>query len=234
MIDAIAFDADDTLWHTEVYYREVEDRFTAMLNDYRVSPETSLAALHRIEVENLACFGYGIRGFTLSMIEAAVQVTGGKVRGTDVQCIIDFGRGMMTHEIRLLDGVVETLTSLKSRRLLLITKGDTLDQESKVQRSGLSGYFQSIEIVIDKNQSAYTDLFSRYAIDPAQFLMVGNSLRSDIAPVLALGAYAVYVPYPLTWAHETDADLPEDTSRYFEIQSLRELPGLIDRIEKKL
>lgn len=231
MIDVIAFDADDTLWHTEPYYREVERSLIALLAGYGISADELLTVLHRIEIDNLAFFGYGIRGFTFSMIEAAIQVTGGQVRAVDIQTIIELGRGMTRHEIRLLDGVEEALAQLSSRRLLLITKGDTLDQESKIRRSGLAGYFPFIEIVVDKTQAIYAELLDRHAIDPSRFLMVGNSLRSDIAPVLALGSYAVHVPYPDSWAHEFSADLPADQSRFFEIPSLHHLAGLVEKIE---
>ncbi len=231
MIDVIAFDADDTLWHTEPYYREVERRWLALLAAYGVPGDEALATLHRIEINNLAFFGYGIRGFTISLIETAIQATGGQVRGADVQAIVELGRGMTSHEIRLLDGVVEALSRLAGRRLLLITKGDTLDQESKIRRSGLAGYFPVVEIIVDKTREAYAALLDRHTIDPGRFLMVGNSLRSDIAPVLELGGYAVHVPYPESWAHETAADLPADRSRFYEIASLRELPALIEKID---
>lgn len=231
MIDAIAFDADDTLWHTEPYYRETEQNFLALLTSYGVSEDEALGVLHRIEIDNLAFFGYGIRGFTLSMIETAIQVTAGQARSMDIQTIVDLGRKMTSHTIRLLDGVEETLNRLAARRLLLVTKGDALDQESKLQRSGLSAYFPSVEIVIDKTEAIYTGLLARHGIDPNHFLMVGNSLRSDIAPVLALGAYAVHVPYPLSWSHESVADLPADRSRFFEISNLRDLPGLLQKID---
>lgn len=231
MIDVIAFDADDTLWHTEIYYRQAEDRLTALLAAYGVPSEQTLAVLHRIEIENLAFFGYGIRGFTLSMIEAAVSATDGRVRSADIQAIIEIGRAMTNHEIRLLDGVHEALSRLSGRRLMLVTKGDALDQESKLRRSGLAGYFALVEILVDKTQVAYAQMLARYAISPSRFLMVGNSLRSDIAPVLALGGYAVYVPYPLDWAHEAQADLPADRSRFFEIASLHDLADLIEKLD---
>jgi len=232
MLDAIAFDADDTLWHTEYYYREAERSFTGMLATYDIPPDEVLAVLHRIEIDNLAYFGYGIRGFTLSMIEASIQATGGRVRGADIQAIVDLGRGMTGHAIRLLEGVEDALARLAGRRLLLITKGDVFDQESKILRSGLARYFQHVEIITDKTQAAYDTLLTRYAITPTGFLMVGNSLRSDIAPVLALGGFAVHVPYELTWAHESSAELPADRSRFFEIASLRDLPDLIEKIEE--
>ena len=232
MLEAIAFDADDTLWHTEHYYRETERSFLKLLESYNVAQDEALSVLHSIEINNLAFFGYGIRGFTFSMIEAAIQTTGGQVRGADVQSIIDLGRAMTSHEIRLLEGVEEALARLDGRRLMLITKGDVLDQESKIQRSGLASHFGEVEIISDKTEAAYASLLSKHAIPADCFLMVGNSLRSDIAPVLALGGYAVHVPYPLTWAHESAADLPEERSRFFEIASLRDLPDLIEKIER--
>ncbi len=231
MIDVIAFDADDTLWHTEPYYREVEQRWLTLMAAYGISGDEALSTMHRVEIKNLAFFGYGIRGFTLSLIEAAVQLTGGQVRGDDIQVIVELGRGMTSHEIRLLDGVEEALSALSGHRLLLITKGDALDQESKIRRSGLAGYFPLVEIIVDKTHEAYTALLDRHTIDPGRFLMVGNSLRSDIAPVLEMGGYAVFVPYPESWAHETAADLPADRSRFYEIASLRDLPDLIEKID---
>ena len=231
MIDTIAFDADDTLWHTEKYYRAAEQTFMALLAGYGICADDTLSVLHRIEIDNLAYFGYGIRGFILTLIETAIQVTGGQVRADDIQQIVELGRAMTGHDILLLDGAEEALTRLSGRRLILITKGDALDQESKIRRSGLAGYFKQIEIVVDKTQTVYAELLKKYALEPDRFLMVGNSLRSDIAPVLALGACAVYVPYALNWAHESAADLPADRSRYFEIASLFELAGLVEKID---
>jgi putative hydrolase of the HAD superfamily len=231
MIDVIAFDADDTLWHNEPIYRQVEERYLALLAGYGVAREQGRTTLHRIEIQNLPVFGYGIRGYILSLIEAAIEVSDGQARAADIQTIIDLGRGMTTHAIELLDGAEETLIRLANRRLMLITKGDVLDQENKIHRSGLGGHFPIIEIVLDKTQPAYAQLLARHAIEPARFLMVGNSLRSDIAPVLALGGYAVHVPYPDGWAHESDADLPLDRSRFYEIASLRDLPTLVEKID---
>lgn len=232
MLDVIAFDADDTLWHNEPHYRAMEQRFTELLAGYGIAPQESLDALHRIEIDNLEFFGYGVRGFTLSMIEAAVAVTGGRVRSTDIQAIVELGRNLTRYEICLLDGVREALQRLAGRRLMLITKGDVLDQESKLLRSGLAEYFSQVEVVTDKTAPVYARLLKRHNIDPSRFLMIGNSLRSDIAPVLALGGYAVYVPYPESWIHENEAELPPDRSRYFEIDTLHDLPALIERIER--
>ena len=231
-LDLIAFDADDTLWHNEPHYRAMERQCLDMLAGYNVSKEESLAVLHKLEIDNLPCFGYGVRGFTLSMIETAVKVTDGKVAGKDVQLIVDQGRALTRYKIGLLAGVEETLSRLKGRRLLLITKGDALDQESKIQRSGLAGYFSGVEIVVDKTRTAYAAIMKKYDVLPDRFLMVGNSLRSDIVPVLSLGGNAVLVPYATNWAHEADADLPEDRTRFFEISKFADLPQMIDRIEQ--
>lgn len=231
-IDVIAFDADDTLWHNEPHYRQMEKEFIHILTGYGIPEQESLHVMHQIEIDNLTCFGYGVRGFTLSMIEAAVQVTQGNAKATDIQRIVDLGRALTRYQIELLDGVEATLTALKKRPLWLITKGDVLDQESKVSRSGLAGYFSTIEVVTDKTPNIYQGLLKKHQIDTAGFLMVGNSLRSDIVPVLAIGGFAVHVPYPSSWAHESMADLPEDCSRLFEIKNLNDLPALIQQIEE--
>ncbi len=231
MFDVIAFDADDTLWHSETFYRAAEQKYVQLLESSGVSATEALEVLHRVEIANLEPFGYGIRGFTLSMIEAAVEASRGRVSSAGLQTLVDTGREMTTHEISLLDGVQSTLEQLSGRNLWLITKGDVLDQDNKIRRSGLREYFRHAEIVIDKTTAVYAALLEKYQLDPQRFLMVGNSLRSDIAPVLSLGGYAVYVPYALSWAHETQAELPEDRSRYFEIPSLEHFTGLLARIE---
>jgi putative hydrolase of the HAD superfamily len=168
------------------------------------------------------------------MIEAAVALTGGALRGADVQAIIDTGRGMAHQPIDFLPGAHEALGQLGlARALALVTKGDLLDQERKVAKSGLGGWFRHIEILTDKTPATYAALFSRLGVDPARFLMVGNSLRSDILPVLELGGWAVHVPYELTWAHESAGEVPPDTGRFFEIQHLGELSALVARIESQ-
>lgn len=233
-IEMIALDADDTLWHTEYYYRQAQDSLLAMLSGYGVPGQTALDVLHRIEIENLTSFGYGIRGFTLSMIEAAIEVTQGMVRGSDIQSIVDLGRAMTIHEIRLLPAVKETLETLsKNHTLMLITKGDALDQQSKVDRSGLGSYFRWIEIIPDKTPQAYASILEHRGIPADRFVMVGNSPRSDIAPVLQLGGWAVYIPYETTWAHEAAAELPDNPPRYFEISRLDQLSDIIRKIEQQ-
>lgn len=231
MIDTIAFDADDTLWHTEKFYREAERKMFSMLAEYGVTTDLASETLHKIEIENLAFFGYGIRGFTFSLIETAIQITDAKISADQIQQIIHLGKEMTTHEILLLNGVREALDGLAGKKLILVTKGDALDQESKITRSGLGNYFQHIEIMVDKTPAAYQRLLRHLAIDPTSFLMVGNSLRSDIAPVLKLGGYAVYIPYSMNWEHESDANMPEDRSRYYEVEDLHALPGLIQQLD---
>jgi putative hydrolase of the HAD superfamily len=234
MLEIIAFDADDTLWHSETYYAEAQARFVEILSPYGETSEQALAVLHRVEIENLPYFGYGFKGFTLSMVQAALSITAGAVRGEHIQELIDLGKTMSGHAVLLLDGVHETVAQLaRHHPLMLITKGDLLDQERKISDSGLGDYFQYIEIVSDKTPASYQRLFQRHDINPARFLMIGNSLRSDIAPVLSLGGYAVHVPYHLTWAHEALTDLPAADGRFFQLESITDLPRLIGKIEKE-
>ena len=230
-LDWIAFDADDTLWHTETFYRQAEAEFLQLLDGFGLERAEILTIFHRVEIENLEFFGYGIRGFILSMIESAITVTGGDIPSVRIQGMVEIGKRMTSHEIQLLPGVEKTLAALKGRHLMLVTKGDALDQESKIQRSGLAGYFERVEIVVDKTRSAYEGVLARSGVQAGSFLMVGNSLRSDIAPVLDLGGWAIHVPYAMSWAHESEADLPADRSRFHEISSLADLPALLRRIE---
>ncbi len=212
-LDLIAFDADDTLWHNETLYREAQERFKLLLSHYH-SPEWINQRLYATEMRNLEHFGYGIKSFTLSMIETAIELTDGQVTGGEVQSILDTAKGMLQAEVELLDHVEETLERLKqSHDLIMITKGDLLDQEAKLARSGLAGYFQHIEVVNQKTAEKYLALLKRSQVEPERFLMVGNSLRSDILPVLELGGYAVYIPYPLIWEHEHLADAQIESSR---------------------
>jgi putative hydrolase of the HAD superfamily len=202
MFDLIAFDADDTLWHTEDLYVGTQDRFKQLLAPYH-SAEWIDRKLFDTEMRNLGVFGYGIKGFVLSMIETAIELTEGRISGTEIQRLIDMGREMLSADIRLLAGVAETVAALSERYpLMIITKGDLFDQETKIARSGLGPHFKHVEIVSDKTEASYAALLRRHGVAPQCFLMIGNSLRSDILPVVALGARAVYIPYHLTWAHE--------------------------------
>lgn len=232
--EMIAFDADDTLWYSESYYREAQAAMAALLAAYRVEREAVLDALHRIEIANLAPFGYGIKGFTLSMIEAAIEATRGRVSAADIQAVIDLGRAMTGHEIRLMAHSAEAVTRLaQTHPLMVITKGDLMDQERKIAASGLASSFEWVEIVSDKTPEVYARLLQRHGIPPDRFLMVGNAIRSDILPVLAVGGWAVHVPYADSWAHESGA-APTGDGRFFTIDHLGQLPDLVGQIEAGL
>ena len=202
MIDVIAFDADDTLWHNEPIFHATESQFAEMLAAYHPA-QWVRDRLFATETKNLGHFGYGIKGFILSMIETAIQLTEARVSGAEVQRIIDWGHEMLHHPVELLDGVRETVESLAGRyRLMLLTKGDLFDQEAKLARSGLGELFDAVEIVSTKNAATYGSIMRRHGVAPERFVMVGNSLRSDVLPALEAGAHAVHIPYVLTWAHE--------------------------------
>lgn len=231
-IEVIAFDADDTLWHNERIYVNAQAQFKQLLAHYH-SPEWIDEHLYQTEMRNLAHFGYGIKSFALSMVETAVELTEGQITGADIGAIIDITKQMLAADVELVEHVTDTLASLKDTyTLMVITKGDLRDQEVKIARSGLAPYFHRVEIVSEKSQDSYDAILRRYGIEPKQFLMVGNSLRSDILPVLALGANAVYVPHQLTWVHET-ADPPSAEQRgYYKIEHLGLLPKLLKRLER--
>ncbi len=230
--EMIAFDADDTLWHSERFYEEAKEGLASLLAPYGVEKGVLFAILHETEMHHLPLFGYGIKAFTLSMIETAVKATGGRVRGSDVQAVIDLGRAMVGHEMKLLDFATETVASLaESHPLMLITKGDLMDQERKIASSGLAGYFKHVEIVSDKTREVYAKMLERHGVAPERFLMVGNSMRSDILPVLELGGYGVYVPYELIWVHEHSPAPEGMDGRYHEIDHLGLLPALVAQLE---
>ncbi len=229
--DMIAFDADDTLWHTERLYVDAQARFTQLLARYH-SAEWVQARLDETEAHNIIHFGYGIKAFALSMIETAVELTEGRITGRDIQILIDTAKAMLTAEVALLNTVAETIPRLAERYpLMVITKGDLLDQETKINRSGLGQYFQRIEIVSHKNRASYEHVLNEQRLAPQRLLMVGNSLKSDILPVLEIGGHAVYVPYEITWQHEYAAPPPDEQPRYYKIERLAELPALLERLE---
>jgi putative hydrolase of the HAD superfamily len=228
--EIIAFDADDTLWHSEVYYREAQLAMADLLAGYGVERAFALELLHKIEIANLEPFGYGIKGFTLSMVETAIQASNGRVRAADIQAVVDLGRAMTRREVRLLAHSAETVSHLaNSHILMLITKGDLMDQERKIAGSGLAEHFRMVEIVSAKTPEVYTDLLRRHRVTADRFLMVGNAMRSDIIPVLEIGGWAVYVPYLHNWAHE--AAEPPEHKHYFSIEHLGQLPALVGQIE---
>ena len=225
-IRTIAFDADDTLWQNETHYRHAEVWFQDLLAPYH-APEWIQERLLDTETRNLAHFGYGIKSFVLSMIETAVELTEGRVTGREIQAIVDLGREMLAHPVEPLPHVPETLAALEGRyRLLVITKGDLLDQESKLARSGLADAFAGLEVVSEKDEAAYRAILERRGVEPSEFLMVGNSLRSDILPVLALGGRAVHVPAATTWVHEHVEDV--DPSGFTTLEHLGLLPAWLE------
>ena len=227
MIELVALDADDTLWHNEPLYTSVREQFCAMLTRYQPSGIAD-TRLHEVEMRNLSHFGYGVKGFALSMIETAIELTSGRLESGDVQQIIDWGREMLGSPVELLEGVAEAVAELARQfPLILLTKGDLLHQETKLARSGLGHHFVGIEIVSEKDAALYRRVMSRYRVSPERFVMVGNSLRSDILPVLEVGAHAVYVPYEGTWIHEHIGPERLQGAQYHEIPQIRELPALL-------
>jgi putative hydrolase of the HAD superfamily len=230
MFETIAFDADDTLWHNETYYQQAKKLFAQLLSKYQDS-ESARQRLDEIEVRNIDIYGYGIKMFTLSMIEAAIDLSDGKIKGSEIHQIIDISKGMLTKEVELFEHVEDTLAKISPRfDLMLISKGDQFEQERKIARSGLSEYFRYIEVVGEKSQERYQALMTKYDIHPNRFLMVGNSLRSDIQPVLAIGGRAVYIPNEHTWFHENLPEEEIDPSAYDELEHIAQLPDYIDRL----
>ncbi len=223
----IGFDADDTLWHNEAIFERVHERYRALLADYH-DAATVDRTLFATEMRNLGLYGYGVKGFTLSSIETAIELTGGKISAEEIQRLIVLGREMLAHPVELLDGVADTLTELAGAyRLLVITKGDLHHQERKLALSGVAAHFRHVEIVSEKDVGTYAAILRRYAVEPREFLMVGNSLKSDVMPVLALGGAGVHVPYAITWEAERVETGPAASGDFFEIATLRELPAVV-------
>ncbi len=208
-IKVIGFDADDTLWVNEPFYQEVEKEFCQIMKPYLIEKETS-AELFKTEMQNLEIYGYGAKGFILAMIETALRATDGKITAAEINKILEIGKTLLSMPIKLLDGVENVLQKLKnSFKLILVTKGDLLDQERKLQNSGLIDYFHHIEIISDKHENNYKKLLAHLDIKPEEFLMVGNSIKSDILPVINIGAKAVHIPFEVTWQHENNHSIPD-------------------------
>lgn len=220
-IKFVAFDADDTLWVNENYFREAEHAFCHLMMDW-LPHEKTADELFKTEMQNLELFGYGAKGFALSLIETAVRISDGKITGRQVQQIIDIVKRLLARPVELLPDVPEVLRTLKEKyTLVLATKGDLLDQQRKIAKSGLAGYFAHSEIMSDKRPQDYVRLLQRLGAGAQEFVMVGNSLKSDVLAPLEAGAYAVYVPYPIIWKHECT---PEPQSpRYYKAEKLRDI-----------
>jgi putative hydrolase of the HAD superfamily len=201
-LKVIAFDADDTLWVNEPYFQETEKKFCALLEDY-LPHHTVMQELFKTEMQTLSLYGYGIKGFVLSMIETALRVSNNTVSLDIIEKIIQYGKDQMERPIEMLDGMEEALNKLKKKyRLVVATKGDLVDQERKLKKSGLEHYFHHIEIMSEKQEADFSKLIKHLDISPDEFLMIGNSLKSDVMPALALGGHAIHIPYHTTWAHE--------------------------------
>ena len=221
-IRLIGLDADDTLWHSEDGFHSVTARFCELMGPYAVDPSTLAVTLDVVERRNMVLFGYGVKSFTLSMVEAAIEVSGGQVPAETIQRLVDEGRTLLARPVELLAGVEQTLAALAGAyRMVVITKGDLLHQEQKFHGSGLDAHVEGIDVVSEKDARTYTRLMARYGVEPGGFLMVGNSVRSDVLPVLEVGARAVHIPYVYLWGHEEaehDGDVPT-------LGSITELPG---------
>ncbi|HEY1096313.1 MAG TPA: HAD family hydrolase [Alphaproteobacteria bacterium] len=231
-IKLLAFDADDTLWHHESYVQDAWEAMHKLMQKYGHFPEASSLANAR-HIDNLKLWGFGVKSITLSMIEAAIAMTQGRITGEDIQAIIDIGKRLYLHPIILLDHVAETLDDLsKKYPLILITKGDLWAQEVKLQQSGLQKFFKHVEVVSDKDIHTYQRIFQEQNMDPRDAVMVGNSVKSDILPLLALGAQAVHIPYYVTWQFEKAEVAENEQKRFVLLPSMRNLPGLLDKYEQ--
>lgn len=230
-ITTIGFDADDTLWQNETFFRLTQDRFEALLSDH--APPGDLAArLLAAERRNLGHYGFGIKGFVLSMIETAIEVTEGRVPAPVIAEIMEAGREMLRHPVELLPHARAAVKAAATRyRVVLITKGDLLDQERKLAQSGLGDLFHAVEIVSDKTPDIYVRIFARHGAGADRAAMIGNSLKSDVLPVLAAGGWGVHVPHPLTWALE-HADPPAGHARFAALPDLGALPGFLARLDQ--
>ena len=228
-IKLICLDADDTLWHNETWFRRTFAAYAALLAPFAPADEVQ-RRLDAVEHRNVPTYGYGVKGFILSALEAAEEIAGNDLPPFAVRRILELGREMLAHPIELLPGVEEALPELACRgRLVLVTKGDLHHQEAKLAASGLGDRFEGVEIVSDKRADTYRRIFARYGAEPGEAVMAGNSMRSDILPALESGAWAAFVPFHLVWAHEA-AEAPSDRSRFTELASLGELPAWIDSI----
>ena len=232
-VSMVGFDADDTLWHSETHFALTEERFRALVSPWSDLESTSGRLLDR-ERANLELFGYGVKGFILSMIETAIEVSDGAIPADAINQIVGWGKEMMAHPVELIDGVTDVLDAIgRSHRMVLITKGDLFHQESKIAESGLADRFERVEILSEKSPHHYAGVLERCQVPAAEFAMVGNSLRSDVAPVVEIGAVGVHVPYAITWEHEQVTEgSPDDASnaRIHRLATIRDLPGLLAKL----
>lgn len=227
-LTTIAFDADDTLWVNEPIFTNTRLQFEEILSHYITIDGDLETELYAVEKRNLELFGYGIKGFMLSMIESALEITSHKISGQHIEQIISLGKEMLTHPVEVLPGVVETLEKLKSHyQLVIITKGDLWDQEQKIARSSLADYFDIVEIVSEKNPKTYAEVFSRNKLNINELVMIGNSLKSDVLPICELGGLAIHIPFHDTWAHERTNPQESHSHDYKELASMHEVVDFI-------
>ena len=232
-IEVVAFDGDDTLWHSESHFVDAHARFVALVSPY-VDGDPSVIDERVVATEraNLAIYGYGAKAFTLSLIESAIELTGGRVTSAEISAILDLGKRLLDHPVELLDGVQEVVARLADDgyRLIVVTKGDLFHQEAKVAGSGLADRFSRVEIVSEKDVSTYRRVMGEASVAPENFLMVGNSVRSDILPVIELGGHAAHLPYTYTWELEHVADSDAERMGFHELTSIRQVPELLERL----
>jgi putative hydrolase of the HAD superfamily len=223
----IGFDADDTLWHNETIFARVHERYRALLashHDAATVDRTLLAT----EKRNLELYGYGVKAYTLCAVEAAIELTAGKISAAEIRELLELGREMLEHPVELLEGVADTLAALTGRhRLVVITKGDLRDQQRKLAKSGLAAHFHAIEVVAEKDEATYAALLRRHGVTPERFLMIGNSVKSDILPVLSLGGAGIHVPYHLHWALDHAEPPPALPGRFFAVEHIRAVPAAV-------
>jgi putative hydrolase of the HAD superfamily len=233
-ISWVGLDADDTLWHNESYFIASYELFAELVAPYLQHEPDPVVAAHdhliATEIRNIPWFGYGIKGATLSMIECALELSNQQIPSSEVYRLVERAKEMMAHPVELIDGVVEALDALAHHRLILITKGDVMDQRRKIEQSTIAERFDAIEIIHEKDPATYAAALARHGIDPTEFVMIGNSLKSDVAPVLALGGWGIHVPYVTTWALES-AEEPTDHPRFRSAVELGQVASLIERLE---
>ena len=234
MLQLIGFDGDDTLWHSEGYYRQANEAFAAIIGHYVDLGDQSVHdAMLATEQRNLQLFGYGAKGMALSMVETAIAITEGRVTAADIHRLVGIGKSVLQHPVELLPGIREAVEAVAEHHaVVLITKGDLFHQEKKVAQSGLAGLFRRIEIVSEKNAASYLRVLAEFALQPVQFAMIGNSLRSDIEPVVRLGGWGVHMPYHVTWAHELENGLGDDDRHVLTVAAPVEIPAAVARLRE--
>ncbi|KAA5821474.1 HAD family hydrolase [Algibacter amylolyticus] len=226
-IKVIGFDADDTLWVNETYFRDAEKEFAKLLSKYETVNKID-QELFRMEIDNLPLYGYGVKAFTLSMVESALEISNYNVSTKTIEAILNIGKVMLNKPVELLDGVEEVLKTLsKKYRLILATKGDLLDQERKLEKSGLTDYFHHIEVLSDKKEANYSNLLNHLDINPSEFLMIGNSLKSDVLPLINIKAHAIHVPFHTTWAHEEVTEAEKNGKAYKTLTSIDKVLNIL-------